>query len=489
MGGARNTEREAQVRALVAIAQKYEVPCLPAAKAANASRQKVCELIDALKELELSRNEKSSLERAAVAYQATFPNLQQVSDNAEQATWKFQAVQLTYNARTAEWSSTDKTLLKILFDRFTVFVQSVAAELSARGASTTMERGSLSPDHVHCHAYLHLAKPFHRRGASALDIFNFEGVRPHVEPNTASGKAFAGAVRYGHFYVVVPKIGSLFDHTTFPPFAAYAVEGWWLDSLLKAGKLTRETYLSLAARVTVGFQKRLADVRVAERYEKDCALELAVRADAAALQELKWPMRNFPEVEAFLNCHTGAPAFRRPILAIVGGTRLGKSMLANDVLQRLADRLGLHGYIEVTVEDSEAMDLADFDRRLHSGVLLDGVGDALFLKRNREALQGRPKIVKGARSATNVYSYSYSFCGRAVVATFDLSASNLDALRCDHWLSNRENLILLWLEAPAFLPDQDVSQIDLPNTPDQPGRKRRWIASPVARQLVFEDGL
>lgn len=166
-------------------------------------------------------------------------------------------------------------------------------------------------------------------------------------------------------------------------------------NLLKAGKLTRETYLSLAARVTVGFQKRLADVRVAERYEKDCALELAVRADAAALQELKWPTRNFPEVEAFLDCHTGAPAFWRPILAIVGGARLGKSMLANDVLQWLADRLGLHGYVEVTVEDSEAMDLADFDRRLHSGVLLDGVGDALFLKRNREALQGRPKIVKG----------------------------------------------------------------------------------------------
>ena len=84
MGGARNTEREAQIRALVAIAQKYEVPCLPAAKAANASRQKVCELIDALKELELSRKEKSSLEQTA-AYQATFPNLQQVSGNAEQA--------------------------------------------------------------------------------------------------------------------------------------------------------------------------------------------------------------------------------------------------------------------------------------------------------------------------------------------------------------------------------------------------------------------
>ena len=60
----------------------------------------------------------------------------------------------------------------------------------------------------------------------------------------------------------------------------------------------------------------------------------------------------------------------------MGGTCLGKPMLANDVLQRLADRLGLRGDIEVTGEDSEAMDLADFDRRLHCGVLLDGVGDA-----------------------------------------------------------------------------------------------------------------
>ena len=46
------------------------------------------------------------------------------------------------------------------------------------------------------------------------------------------------------------------------------------------------------------------------------------------------------------------------------------------------------------------MDLAEFDRRVHAGVILDGVGDALFLKRNREALQGRPKVIKGAKSAT-----------------------------------------------------------------------------------------
>ena len=51
-----------------------------------------------------------------------------------------------------------------------------------------------------------------------------------------------------------------------------------------------------------------------------------------------------------------------------------------------------------------------------------------FLKRNWETLQGSAKAVKGARSATNVYSYNYSSCGRAVVVTFDLSAENLSTL-------------------------------------------------------------
>ena len=59
-----------------------------------------------------------------------------------------------------------------------------------------------------------------------------------------------------------------FDFTNFRPFDAYGVEGWWLDNLLKSGKLSRQAYLSLAARVTVGFQKRLADVKAAERFGK-----------------------------------------------------------------------------------------------------------------------------------------------------------------------------------------------------------------------------
>ena len=77
---------------------------------------------------------------------------------------------------------------------------------------------------------------------------------------------------------------------------------------------------------------------------------------------------------------------RRPILTIIGGTSLGKSLLARKVLLRVAGRLGLKDFVEVTVETMEALGVADFDLRAHGGVLLDGVGDALTLKQNREAL-------------------------------------------------------------------------------------------------------
>ena len=88
-----------------------------------------------------------------------------------------------------------------------------------------------------------------------------------------------------------------FSYSNFRPFQAYAVEGWWLDSLLKSGKLDRPTYLKLAARVTIGFQKRLADCRAAERYLHDQALRDAVQANARCLQDAILPMKTFPVVE------------------------------------------------------------------------------------------------------------------------------------------------------------------------------------------------
>ena len=159
--------------------------------------------------------------------------------------------------------------------------------------------------------------------------------------------------------------------------------------------------------------------------------------------------RVFPPVTEFVELFR-RPMLRRPFLAIVGGTRLGKSMLAAHVLQLVAATLKLPSFLEVTVEDDENMDFSEFDLATHAGVLLDGVGDVKMLKHHREALQGRAKKCRGGKSATMMYSYSFSLCRRAVVATLDLSAKNLHMLKTDHWLSNTENVIVLELTTTAW---------------------------------------
>ena len=91
--------------------------------------------------------------------------------------------------------------------------------------------------------------------------------------------------------------------------------------------------------------------------------------------------------------------FRRPIFVIVGATNLGKSLLAADVLRKVARVLGLtpndsqaacsedatqQPYLEVRVEENTELDLSDYDLTAHVGVLLDGVGNAQFLKKRIE---------------------------------------------------------------------------------------------------------
>jgi len=63
--------------------------------------------------------------------------------------------------------------------------------------------------------------------------------------------------------------------------------------------------------------------------------------------------------------------------------------------------------------------------------------------------------------------YLYTLCRRAVVATFDLSAANLNKFAEDHWLKDPSNVVQLHLDGPA-------------------GRLAEWLAGrPRARAHVF----
>ena len=97
-------------------------------------------------------------------------------------------------------------------------------------------------------------------------------------------------------------------------------------------------------------------------------MRAAATVAAKELDQKLLPMKSFREVDRFLDLFSGQPLHRRPILAIIGGTNLGKSMLAAHVLRRLGEILGVPEYLELTVEMNSHLDLADFDYRRHAGI-------------------------------------------------------------------------------------------------------------------------
>ena len=61
------------------------------------------------------------------------------------------------------------------------------------------------------------------------------------------------------------------------------MQRWWLDNLLKGGKLSQQTYVTLAAQFIAGFAKRPGDCKAAERFLREEAVREAVRAAGQAL--------------------------------------------------------------------------------------------------------------------------------------------------------------------------------------------------------------
>ena len=296
-------------------------------------------------------------------------------------------------------------------------------------------------------------------------------------------------------YVSFKKDGTLFAETNYPAGIWYKPSAAWLQNLYQDKKLSLARYLEVSATdFPLGHAARKRDAQEALLDERRLHVDSFVQRTLAELKSAGayFEPKAFEEVNMFVHQFGTQCLWRRAVLLIIGGTNLGKSMLGGSIIERVAAQQGLKpdgSFLEVTVEGDGHLDFADFDGRVHAGVLLDGVGDAMLLWKHRETLQGRPKVVKGAKSATMKHAYSFSLCGKAVVATMDLSAQNLRALESNHWLSDPRNVIQLRLTAPAWQNPQPTPRAT-PQSMPSPGAAEtmgKWGAEAVASFLEGAD--
>ena len=392
-------------------------------------------------------------------------------------TLRTKACMLTYNSKNftrATWAAF-MAWFRPLCKKMHVHRWSACLEESVHA-----ERATSKGSRYHIHAYLYWTDGV---GVYCRDLkrFEFQGTIPNVQRCSAGHKVTPRtAATHGLWYVSVMKTGTIATQTNFVEWVHYVPKRVWLDSLYEQGKVSHERYQELSMHFPSGYAARKRDTEQLVRDEHDLAVHALVAREQQRLETKAW--RHFPEVAEFERYFDGSPHHRRPMLAIVGDTNCGKSLLGGSILQGLASNLGVQSYLEITVEGDAELDLRDFRVNKHSGILLDGVADVKTLKAHREVLQGRPKVMKGGRSATMIYAYSYTLCNRAVIATLDSAATNLHMLTTDHWLSCNKNVIVLRLSAPAW-----VGSTVRAGPARRDAMMRRWSVAEVSTFLLARD--
>ena len=387
-----------------------------------------------------------------------------------------EAFMLTYHSR--EFTG-------LVWPEFEQFVKDLSVHYGCRAWAACLEAGTTAEtqDRCHLHAYFYWTDG-HGIDLRSTDSLAFRQVRPRVDARAAATTPLAAKVAayHGLWYVSVMKLGTMHTATNFFAWRDYTPFASWVDGLWSSKKLSAVQFPGLARDVGAGYAKRKRDAQEVMRDELEASIHAHNTAELKDLQLLS--PRAFAEVDEFVGLFQGKGRWRRPMLVLLAPTNLGKSMLAEHILRRVAAALALPSYVEVTVEADEHLDLSEYNHSKHSGVLLDGVGDVMLLKRNREMLQGRPKTCKGGKSATNMYAYPFTLCRRAVVVTMDMGVANLELLYTDHWLSNRKNVMVLKLDTPAW----KCESVPVPLVPTDPrATVAGWSASEVKSFLVGKD--
>ena len=355
------------------------------------------------------------------------------------------AFMLTYNSRSLKAED---------WEAFRAFTESTARRLRATAWAACLEESTHANSteavfHGHSYYFWDSADPVDICGTDSLV---FHQIRPRVDTCSImhNPTTWKKAAMHGLWYVHVVKLGTVASASNYEPWVHYVPDGDWLVSLWSAHKLSHDQYEDLSAQFRTGHAARMHDLGAVRRSERAVSVRKHVQKEQELVSaEPMAKFKEYPEVAEFLATFA-KPQRRRPILAIVGPTRLGKSLLAADVLRQVGELVGLKDFLEVTVQDNGSMDVSAFDVDKHAGILLDGVGDVQMLADNRETLQGRAKEDTGGKSATMMYSYIFTLCRRGVVATLDDAARNLEFFRTHHWLSHTENVIVLRLAAPAW---------------------------------------
>ena len=281
-----------------------------------------------------------------------------------------------------------------------LLLQELKATLGAEemGASLelctrTFEQGSVR---IHLHAcYISDSARLRKVQLAALKVFD---AAPHLSAESSKRQHRRRAAQHsGMYYVLAPKIGSIFTFATMQPHHEFEVNAEWIWSLVTLHKIE----LSAARRELVASGKNLCrhlpnlDLLMKERETE--AMEDLIQKRDVAIAATRNAFKRIPAVEAWLK-ELSVPQDRRKFLVLDGPTRRGKTAFAFSLVEPGAA-------LEVNCASVDDPPLRAFSRDKHRLILFDEASTHMVLKNKRLFQAPNTPVIVGS-SPTNALTYS-----------------------------------------------------------------------------------
>ena len=337
-----------------------------------------------------------------------------------------------------------------VWKRFVQFVREHVLQWKVWRWCATMETNSDGTYHTH------LVFQFLQARNRTAQNFAFDGVCPNARPNDLLGEGWCGkrlqqSVDRAFFYVWANKEGTERDENgglcvagNYEPAWTgakynYPVAGTWLDKLLKAYKLSLDTYEEYLylCRDGIPHRKRNLDAVRARRDELALKREIEERTkrirNSPALYQ---PFKTVPEAEAWLALFQ-QEALRRPLLLAHAPSYTGKTEWANSLFKQPLE-------LKVGALTHFPEGMRRFDRSKFDGLVLDDVRDLSFLVEHQEKLQGKYNTeVEFGSTTGGTCAFFRDLYRVPVVVTVNNSTRNLNFLSTNDFLSKKENVHFL----------------------------------------------
>ena len=229
-----------------------------------------------------------------------------------------------------------------------------------------------------------------------------------------------------------------------PGPCAYSVAGRWVDSLWKDRKLTDEKYEEYLFACRDGVLARKRNLDAVKERQAALEEEEEVQAQVRSVRgSSTWrPYPQVPEALAWLSLFWEARD-RYPFLLVIGPSHTGKTEWAKSLFSC---------YLEVKIGGLTYFpeSMRKFNRKKHTGIVLEDVRDLQFLVEHQEKLQGKcDGLIEFASTPGGTRSYQRNMWRIPVVVTTNYTTRNLGLVHSDDFLGNPANRELVYFDGPV----------------------------------------